>query len=107
MYIKNFLTTYKFINEYQISFNLYQSQLLQAFNINEYDDYKILDEVKKLETELFNNVAFLQVKNKLLEKFKNNLIFDNDNIIMLFFSYDYFDEFHKCYIKNDFSNFNI
>ena len=107
MYVKNFLTTYKLITDYNVSFPLYQSQLLQAFNLKEYDDDKILEQVKFLETELFNNVNFLQIKNRLLEKFENNSIFNNDNIIMLFFSYDYFDEFHKCYIKNDFTKFNI
>lgn len=107
MYIKDFITTYKSIDDYNLSFALYQVQLLQAFNIKSYDDNKILNEVKKLEIELYNNVSFLQTKNNLLENYKDNLIFNNDNIIMLFFSYDFFDQFHKCYIKNDFSKFNI
>ena len=106
MYNKDFLTTYTLIDDYEISFPLYQSQLLQIFNIEEFDEIKILNEFKNIESEICYNLDFLKIKKNLLEKFKNS-IFNEDNIIMLLLSFEYFDNFHKCYIKNDFSKFNI
>lgn len=106
MYIKDFITTYKSIHDYEVSFSLYQSQLLQAFNIYEFDEFEICNKMNIIEKELINNEYFIQIKSKLLKKFENSL-FNKDNISMLFLSYDYFDKFHNCYIKNDFSKFNI
>ena len=106
MYIKDFLTTYKSFDDYQVSFPLYQSQLLQAFNITEFNESEISNKMNIIEKELINNEYFIQIKLDLLKKFENSL-FNENNISMLFLSYDYFDEFHKCYIKNDFSKFNI
>nr|UZT29024.1 hypothetical protein [Nucleocytoviricota sp.]UZT29127.1 hypothetical protein [Nucleocytoviricota sp.] len=106
MYCKNFITTYKSTNDYDISFPLYQSQLLQAFDLLDFDENKITNESNKIEKELINNNEFILIKKNLLKKFENSF-FNEENIMMLFFSYDYFDEFHKCYIKNDFSKFNI
>lgn len=106
MYCKNFITTYKSLNDYDLSFPLYQSQLLQAFDLLDFDENKIANECNQIEKELFNNDKFILIKKNLLKKFDNSL-FNEDNIMMVFFSYDYFDEFHKCYIKNDFTKFNI
>jgi len=106
MYCKNFITTYKNLNDYDLSFPLYQSQLLQAFNLSEFNENKITNKSNEIEKELYNNNEFIEIKKNLLKKF-NNSLFNEENIMMLFFSYDYFDKFHKCYIKNDFSKFNI
>tara|TARA_R110002073_G_scaffold75745_5_gene184783 strand:+ start:2073 stop:2393 length:321 start_codon:yes stop_codon:yes gene_type:complete len=106
MYIKDFITTYKSIEDYEISFPLYQSQLLQAFNISKFNESEISNQMDIIEKELINDDSFIQIKLNLLKNFDNSL-FNENNISMLFLSYDYFDEFHKCYIKKDFSKFNI
>lgn len=106
MYCKDFITTYKSTNDYDLSFPLYQSQLLQAFDLLDFDENKITNECNQIEKELVNNNEFNLIKKNLLKKFENSF-FNEENIMMLFFSYDYFHEFHKCYIKNDFSKFNI
>ena len=106
MYCKDFLTTYKEIENYEDSYELYKIQLMQIFKINNFDDKIIANENDIIDKELSNNNDYNNIKKELLNKY-NNCLFDENNISILFFSYDYFDLFHKCYIKNDFSNFNI
>ena len=106
MYIKDFITTYKSLDNYEDSFPLYQSQLIQAFNLTKFDEKEISYISDIIEKELNINNDFINIKNKLLENYKDTL-FNESNIMMLFFSYTYFDEFHKCYIKDDFSKFNL
>lgn len=106
MYSKNFLTTYKNVDDYETSLSLYQSQIIQAFNLETFDEHKIGNKINEIENELENNIHINNIKKQLLKKY-NNLFFNNNNIFTLFFGYDYFNEFHKCYIMNDFSNFII
>ena len=106
MYLKDFLVTYNLFDDYNISFPLYQSQLLQVFNLNEFDDKVISNIISDIEDDLKNNIDFVKVR-ELLYKNNENSIFNRENIMTLFFSYDYFYKFHNCYIKNDFSKFNI
>jgi len=106
MYCKNFITTYKILENEELSLSLYQSQLLQAFNLSLFDEKLIASNINNIEEELIENLFIKQLKEKLIQKYKNPLL-TKENIFTLFFSYDYFNEFHKCYIKNDFSNFTI
>ena len=106
MYQKNFLTTYKDIEDEEISLSLYKSQLIQAFNIKTFDENIIANKIDIIEKELNDNSYIQSIKEKLLNKYANPLI-NSENIFTIFFSYDYFNEFHKCYIKNNFTNFNI
>ena len=94
MYIKDFITTYKSIEDYEISFPLYQSQLLQAFNISKFNESEISNQMDIIEKELINDDSFIQIKLNLLKNFDNSL-FNENNISMLFLSYDYFDEFQS------------
>lgn len=106
MYLKNFLTTYKEIEHYEDSYELYKIQLMQIFDLFNFDDKIIAKQNDIIDKELSTNNDYINIKKKLLNKY-DNILFDENNISILFFSYDYFDTFHKCYIKNDFSNFNI
>lgn len=106
MYYKDFLTTYKNIEDDDLSLSLYQSQLMQAFNMNIFNEISLTNKINNIEKELDKNLYINEIKEKLIEKYKNPFL-TKENIFTMFFSYDHFDEFHKCYIKNDFSIFEI
>ena len=106
MYCKDFITTYKNIDDYQTSLSLYQTQIIQAFNLETFDEDKISNKINEIESELENNIHINNIKNKLLEKYNNSFL-NKNNIFTLLFGYEYFSQFHKCYIMNDFSNFII
>ena len=110
MYCKDFLTTYKTIDDDNLSLSLYQSQLMQAFNMDTFNENAIANKIDNIEKELEQNLYINEIKEKLLEtllKTYNNPLLTKENIFTMFFSYDYFDEFHKCYIKNNFETFKI
>ena len=106
MYNKDFITTYKDIHDNDLTISLYQSQLIQAFNLQKFDEIAIGKNINIIEQQLSNNSNIITIKKKLLSKY-GNILLNEDNIFALLFSYDYFDNFHKCYIKDDFSNFII
>lgn len=106
MYNKDFITTYKDIDDNDLTISLYQSQLIQAFNLEKFDEIAIGKNINIIEQQLSNNLNIINIKKELLSKY-GNILLNEDNIFTLLFSYDYFDNFHKCYIKDDFSNFII
>ena len=113
MYQTDFICTYKLMDE-EFTDDLYQMQILQAFNLEKWDDNVI------------NNICFelyvLLAKSDstfrdIIERAKTNIniknisesIIDNNYeeydklIFTLLFTYDYFDLFHKCiceYMRN-------
>ena len=100
MYNTLFLCTYNLIHnkdvdedDDELSNDLYRSQLLQAFNLSEWDSGKIVTMFENLSKMLSNND-----KGKvILERMKNkSMIPIEDMEIVVLFSYDYFDLFHKC-----------
>lgn len=106
MYCKDFLTTYKSIQDDDLSQSLYQSQLLQAFNMDIFNESDLSNKINIIEKELYQNLYINDIKEKLIEKYET-LFLTKENIFVILFCYDYFDEFHKSYVKNDFSNFKI
>ena len=74
MYQKNFLTTYKDIEDEEISLSLYKSQLIQAFNIKTFDEIIIANKIDIIEKELNDNSYIQSIKEKLLNKYANPLI---------------------------------
>lgn len=72
---------------------LYQLQLLQLFNIIEYNDTLINDNINSLYEEI-KDLDF--IKKILQENPYNNQFTDPELIFRTLFSYDYFDLFHKC-----------
>lgn len=104
----DFLCTYKLLenqeNEETDCVNLcYQTQLLQALNMKNYDDFIITKNIEALYFFLKDNNEVVSLMLALKEKYKNSsMAFFIENELALFqllFSYDYFDIFHKCLSK--------
>ena len=109
MYNYDFLCTYHLItDDDDLSKLCYQQQLLQAFNLEYYDNKKINEMIEKIYNEIKNIDEF----DELLIRTRENLDdlslshnFDKINCITLnnplsyylLFSYEYFYIFHKKY----------
>ena len=100
MYNYNFLCTYKF-HEYELQEDMYRVQLLQAFNLEKWDDGKVDVAIK----ELYNSVKEYADIQTLIHKAKqsNQLQFiihltGNDNYVTftLLFKFELFEQTHKC-----------
>lgn len=109
MYNCDFLCTYQlFTDDEEISKICYQQQLLQAFDLDKYDDEKIKESIEKIYSEISDLSEF---KNLLTRVFENHddlettNHFSSENIFMIndplsyyiLFSYEYFYIFHKQY----------
>jgi len=102
----NFLCTYKNLeNDDDLDSTLcYQIQLLQAFNMDTYNENILNSNIKKVYDLLHKNEEIKQIIYFLSNKY-NKIIFIKTSIydleeIVIFnflFSYDYFDLFHKCF----------
>ena len=101
----DYICTYKDIteegeDEIGLKQMCYQLQLLQAFNMYEFDDNEIDKNITHVYTQL-KDISFVQ---ELIMKnpYSNHLV-DPDMVFRTLFSYDYFDLFHKClvYYYND------
>jgi hypothetical protein len=72
---------------------LYQLQLLQAFDIAEYNDDIINNKIIALYQEI-KDTSFVKI---LMQKNPHTIHFKESELIFrTLFSYDYFDLFHKC-----------
>jgi hypothetical protein len=104
-YKYDFLCTYKLLEteETDCANLCYQTQLLQALNMKNYDDFIITKNIEALYFFLKDNNEVISLLLALKEKYKNSsMAFFIENEITLFqllFSYDYFDIFHKCLSK--------
>ena len=113
MYQTDFICTYKQMDD-EFTDDLYQIQILQAFNLEKWDDNIINNLCFELYTLLTKSDTIFR---DIIEKAKKNInikniydsVLDNkdedDNkiIFALMFTYDYFDLFHKCicdYMRN-------
>ena len=98
----DFLCTYKLLeDEEDDCANLcYQTQLLQALNMKNYDNFIITKNIEALYFFLKTNSEIVGLLILLKEKYKNStMTFFIENEMALFqllFSYSYFDIFHKC-----------
>jgi len=98
----DFLCTYKLLeDEEDDCANLcYQTQILQALNMKNYDDFIITKNIEALYFFLKTNSEIVGLLILLKEKYKNStMTFFIENEMALFqllFSYSYFDIFHKC-----------
>jgi hypothetical protein len=100
-YNTEFLCTYKNLDEEYYQNLCYQIQILQALNINKYDDTIVSNHIEKIYYFLQNNYEIDIILLGLKEKYKNSSIsffIENNNsaLFQMLFSYDYFDIFHKC-----------
>lgn len=94
----DFMCTYKLLEEETeeekgLKNLLYNMQLLQMFNLNNYDENNINSKIDMLYDNI-KNEKFIEILinenpyKKTLEK--------NELVFRVLFSYDYFDLFHKC-----------
>jgi hypothetical protein len=128
LYQTDFICTYKLMDE-EFTDDLYQIQILQAFNLERWDDniinnlcFELYTLVTKSDT-IFRDIIEKAKKNRDIINIYNSVIEkdtednednedtedtedteDGDRIIFaLLFTYDYFDLFHKCicdYMRN-------
>lgn len=104
-YNNKFITTYKSFNEDYYSDLCYKIQLLQAFNMNKYDEFILQKNIQKAyyflrEEDKIKKIIQVLSKNKQLEIFKsfeNDLNKDTKDLFyfQILFSFQYFDLFHK------------
>ena len=125
-YQTDFICTYKLMDE-EFTDDLYQIQLLQAFNLEKWDDalinnlcYELYILLMKPDT-IFRDIIEKGKQNRDIKNIYDSIIQDNgdknakneehakgeeghDSIIFaLLFTYDFFDLFHKCiceYFRN-------
>ena len=104
-YNSDFICTYKLLeNQETDCANLcYQTQLLQALNMKNYDDFIITKNIEALYFFLKHNNEVVSLLLALKEKYKNSsmafFIENEQALFQLLFSYDYFDIFHNCLSK--------
>lgn len=115
-YNSEFLTTYRSFKEEYYSDLCYKIQLLQAFNMEQYDEFILQQNIKKTfyfmgeNEELKVIYEILSKKNSQFKFMKELILNDKTNkespeeilnmfFFQLLFSYDYFDIMHKCLSK--------
>lgn len=93
----NHLCTYKLIsedNDDEVGLRemLYKIQLLQTFNMEEFEEQIINNKIDKL-FQIIKDEEFIK---NIFEKHPYKGTIYNDLIFRTLFSYDYLDLFHKC-----------
>jgi hypothetical protein len=110
MYQHDFICTYKMMNEQEDQEQLYRIQLLQAFDLEQWNDGKINSILEELLQSLSSSSEFKVLMDKAkenknfidvlenVELFDEDVIDDNSNeiIFKMLFTYDYFDLIHRC-----------
>lgn len=100
MYCSDFICTYK-LHDKDDQIHIYRIQLLQAFNMTDYDEKKLETNINTLYTEVKENQFVCELLDLLLECSKYKMFSDvvnNDKlaIFKILFSYDFFDLTHRC-----------
>ena len=110
MYQADFICTYKLMDEEEEQDQLYRIQLLQAFDLEQWDDAKINCCIAELLTILVPSEEFKTILNKanenkeIIEVLANIGLSEdyckessNDDIVFkMLFTYGYFDLIHWC-----------
>ena len=105
-YNNNFITTYKSFSEDYYSDLWYKIQLLQAFNMDKYDEFMLQQNIQKAyyflreENQIKKIIEVLSQNSKqldLLKAFSKDFDKEVENLFyfQILFSFDYFDNFHK------------
>jgi hypothetical protein len=110
MYQADFICTYKLMDDEYDQEQLYRIQLLQAFDLKEWDDDKINPTIEELYASFCNNNEFKEIFKKardnknimemldLLKLSGEENLEENDIIFKLLFKFEYFDLFHRCIV---------
>lgn len=110
MYQTDFVCTYKFMDDANDQEQMYRIQILQAFDLNEWND----DHINSIIEELYANIAnvgeFKEIFNKaranksvleMLDLFQlsgEEQLDENDIIFKILFKFEYFDLLHRCIV---------
>ena len=107
-YQSDFLCTYKLMDTDDEQEQLYRIQLLQAFDLPQWDDDKINSTIVNLYNLVAKTDEFARVFEKalvnptmqtLLLKFGEDIKNNSDNLFLIFtflFNFTYFDLLHRC-----------
>ena len=107
-YQSDFLCTYKLMDTEDEQEQLYRIQLLQAFDLPNWDDDKINSTILNLYKLVAKTDEFARVFEKalvnptmqtLLLKFGEDIKNNEDNLFLIFtflFNFNYFDLLHRC-----------
>jgi len=108
MYQADFICTYKLMENELDQEDLYRIQLLQAFDLNEWDDEAInaiiLDLYARVShefKEIFEKARRNETILEMLAFFKlsgEKRLEENDIIFKLLFKFEYFDLLHRCIV---------
>ena len=101
MYICNFACTYK-LHEENLQEDMYRLQILQAFDLKEWDDDVIEKNTKILYEKIKNKGQLNEIITKIKEsdKFGRFITFigvDEYDLFKLLFIFDLFDLAHRCF----------
>ena len=102
-YQHDFVCTYKLMDTPDDQEQLYRIQILQAFELDTWDDAKVNDTIIELFSILILNRDFKAIIQKaikndhIVELFQTlNLTCSEDLIFTMLFKYEYFDLIHSC-----------
>jgi len=102
-YQYDFVCTYKLMDTPEEQEQLYRVQMLQAFNLNVWNDQRINDIILNLFSLLYLNADFKTILQKArnntnIVKFVEtlNVEYTEDLIFISLFNYEYFDLLHRC-----------
>ena len=101
MYICNFACTYK-LHEENLQEDMYRLQMLQAFDLTEWDDDVIEKNTKILYEKIKNKGQLNEIITKIKEsdKFGRFITFigvDEYDLFKILFIFDLFDLAHRCF----------
>ena len=101
MYICNFACTYK-LHDNDLQEDMYRLQMLQAFDLTEWDDDVIETKTKNLYNKIKNKNQLHEIITKIKEsdKFSKFIAFigdDDYDLFKILFIFDLFDLAHKCF----------
>jgi len=102
-YQADFICTYKLMDNEEDQEQLYRIQLLQAFDLTQWNDEKINTRIGELYTVVAREFKTIFVKarenkniNQILSIFNGEI--DDDIIFKTLFNFDYFDLVHRCIV---------
>ncbi len=108
MYQADFICTYKLMEDASDQEDMYRIQVLQAFDLNEWNNDTIKDIVNDLYTKLKDTPAMKQIFDRarrnsnvieMLALFDDDeRVEENDIILYFLFNFEYFDLLHRCIV---------
>jgi hypothetical protein len=107
MYQADFICTYKWMDDPEDQEQMYRIQLLQAFDLNEWNDDKINTTIQEIYTALAKTDELKNIYKKArqntfimetLSLFSHETVIGDDIIFNLLFKFEYFDLLHRCIV---------